>query len=196
MNIDIHPTGDPDRYSFRCVTGGTALSGRIIWTDKGLAISKITVEAADVTGSLLRKVRYGEILLRAQSVIPPMAPAPSPASQPLGPSSGGRTPRTDGFLREVAGMCLRGGAPGQPRGVSRRMAEHYGRPEDTIRTWIGRARKRGWLGPAKPGRLGVAPGPRLLGAKQCGTCHGAPPPNFACNDCGTGTPTPQPPTET
>lgn len=44
--------------------------------------------------------------------------------------------------------------------------------------------------------LGVDPVLLLEEPAGCGTCHGAPPPGFACNDCGTGTPTPEPQPET
>lgn len=30
-------------------------------------------------------------------------------------------------------------------------------------------------------------------SQKCATCHGAPPPGFACTDCGAGASTPEPP---
>ncbi|AWT47581.1 hypothetical protein HXP45_26800 [Streptomyces actuosus] len=56
---------------------------------------------------------------------------------------------------------MRETAPGKPQGATRRLSEAYGRPEQTVRTWIARARKEGWLGPSAKGRAGAEPGPRL-----------------------------------
>ncbi|MFJ5174775.1 hypothetical protein ACIP68_13125, partial [Streptomyces griseoviridis] len=44
----------------------------------------------------------------------------------------------------------------------RRVATQFGRPTETIRTWLARARKEGWLAPAVKGRAGGEPGPKLL----------------------------------
>jgi transposase len=42
------------------------------------------------------------------------------------------------------------------------MAARFDRPEGTLRTWVSRARKEGWLGPGSKGRIGAEPGPLLL----------------------------------
>ena len=44
----------------------------------------------------------------------------------------------------------------------KRMAEHFGKPEETMRTWVTRARKDGWLGPSAKGRAGAEPGHKLI----------------------------------
>jgi transposase-like protein len=186
MNVAVSPTDNPDVFTFQCDADGTALSGEITRADKGLAITKATIEAADITGSLLRRIQYGEILLHAQLVIPPKAPK-RPVPQPKGTPYGGRAALTGAFLREVAEMYLREAAPGQPSGAVRRMAEHFGRPEQTVRSWLNRARQRGWLGQGRPGRRAAIPGARLMASLNCEICHGAPPEGLACTACGTGT---------
>ncbi|QFZ78716.1 hypothetical protein GFH48_12825 [Streptomyces fagopyri] len=51
--------------------------------------------------------------------------------------------------------------PGQPPGAVKRLAADFNRPEETIRTWVARARREGWLGPSVKGRAGAEPGPKL-----------------------------------
>lgn len=75
---------------------------------------------------------------------------------------GGREPLTDELLRDVAVTYLEETAPGKPKKPLERMAAKYDKPEETVRTWVARARKAGWLGPALRGRAGAEPGPRLL----------------------------------
>jgi hypothetical protein len=75
---------------------------------------------------------------------------------------GGREPLTDDLLRDVALTYLEETGPGKPKKPLERMAAKYDKPEETVRTWVSRARKAGWLGPAMRGRAGAEPGPRLL----------------------------------
>jgi hypothetical protein len=75
---------------------------------------------------------------------------------------GGREPLTDDHLRDVAVTYLEETGPGKPKKPLERMAAKYDKPEETVRTWVARARKAGWLGPAMKGRAGSEPGPRLL----------------------------------
>jgi hypothetical protein len=73
----------------------------------------------------------------------------------------GRPKLADDLLRQVALAYLAEVRAG--RGVLRRLAERFERPETTIRDWVRIARREGWLGPAtKSGRRGADPGPRLL----------------------------------
>jgi hypothetical protein len=65
-------------------------------------------------------------------------------------------------LRQVAISYLAETAPDKPAGAVARMAEEYHRPEETIRSWIARARRSGWLGPSVRGRAGAEPGKRLV----------------------------------
>lgn len=77
----------------------------------------------------------------------------------------GRPRLSDELLRDVAIAYLEEQARG--RGVLRRLAERFNRPEPTLRDWVRLARVRQWLGPApKQGRGGGGPGPRLLTANS------------------------------
>lgn len=76
--------------------------------------------------------------------------------------TGGRTPMSDELLRAVAEAYLEETAPDKPPRPMARLAERFERPEETVRTWLARARKAGWLGPGIRGRIGGEPGPRLL----------------------------------
>jgi hypothetical protein len=147
------------------------IAGHVFRTEHGLKITSITVDTdpespAQITGTLMRQIPIGTLLDyvrgRISATLTEDLPE-APASALAVPT--GRTALTDEFLRDVALAYLRETAPGQPRGATRRLAESYGRPEETIRTWIGRARKAGWLGPSAKGRAGAEPGPRLRAEK-------------------------------
>lgn len=73
----------------------------------------------------------------------------------------GRPRLPDELLQEVAEHYLLEAEHG--RGVIRRLAGHFDRPEPTIRDWISTARNRGMLRPAIPGRpvarTSLRPGP-------------------------------------
>lgn len=71
----------------------------------------------------------------------------------------GRPRLSADLLAQVAHAYLDETAAGA--GLLRRMADRFGRPEATIRDWIGAAREAGYLTPARPGRRGAGPGPRL-----------------------------------
>lgn len=68
---------------------------------------------------------------------------------------------TDQLMERVAMAYLREAGNGQPPGAMKRLAEEFGRPEGTVRSWVGRARTLGWLGPTSPGHRAAEPGPRL-----------------------------------
>jgi hypothetical protein len=68
---------------------------------------------------------------------------------------------TDELLERVALAYLRESEEGRPPGTMKRLAAEFGRPEETVRSWVVRARALGWLGPARSGRRGAEPGPRL-----------------------------------
>lgn len=78
---------------------------------------------------------------------------------------GGKPRITDEQLRELAEAYLTETAEGKPARPLARIAEQFGRPEETVRTWLARARKEGWLAPAVKGRAGGEPGPKLLVAR-------------------------------
>lgn len=77
------------------------------------------------------------------------------------PRTSGRTPMTDELLRQVALAFIEETGPGKDKRAIQRMAERFDRPEGTLRTWIARARKEGWLAPGSKGRIGAEPGPKL-----------------------------------
>jgi hypothetical protein len=77
------------------------------------------------------------------------------------PQRRGRPPLADDLLEQVARAYLEEAPAGT--GLTRRLAERFGRPEPTVRDWVAAARERGYLSPARPGRRGAAPGPRLQG---------------------------------
>lgn len=111
-------------------------------------------------GKLVRRLRLGELVQQAAT----QAPDDAVHSTPQGPQHGGRRPLDDDLLRRVAEAYLRETAPGQPTGAMARLAAEFERPEETVRSWLARARARGWLGPSRKGRRGAEPGPRLLDA--------------------------------
>lgn len=166
----ISPDGDTSAATFKCAprSGEWSAAGDIARGPQGLTISRVEVISTSpngVTGSVLRKIQVGEILNSVRATIARAsqgAGEPSPeARRSQGTRSGGRAGLSDQLLRDVAVAYLAGTAPGQPPGAVKRMAEELGRPEETVRTWIGRARRDGWLGPGVKGRAGAEPGPRL-----------------------------------
>lgn len=173
LSLDISETADPDHFTFdaRPAVGEPSrvwrINGDVVRTEHGLKVSRIEVDTdpagpAEVTGTLMRQIPLGTLLDyvrgRVSATLAEDLPEASTAAQAV---PAGRTALTEDFLRDVAISYLRETAPGQPRGATRRLAEAYGRPEETIRTWIGRARRSGWLGPSAKGRAGAEPGPRL-----------------------------------
>lgn len=137
-----------------------------------------------ITTTVLRQIPLGEIVALAQKSLagsdwretgvrvlmgPDLAPDELPPAavsaletatrSAANSARTGRPPLPDALLAEVARAYL-DQAPGG-RGLRRRLARRFDRPEATIRDWINQARKRGFLTPAQPGRRGAAPGPRL-----------------------------------
>lgn len=157
--------------TFECRTSSDQWSavGDISRGAQGLVISRLEIQAdqltgSGITGSLLRRIQVGDILHVARATIAAAArgsqePAELQAAEKA--RSGGRAGLTDDLLRSVAIAYLAETAPGRPSGAVKRMAQEFGRPEETVRTWIARARKAGWLGPSVKGRAGAEPGPRL-----------------------------------
>jgi hypothetical protein len=72
----------------------------------------------------------------------------------------GRPPLADELLEEVALAYLEEAKRG--RGLTRRLAKRFDRPEETVRDWIHACRVRGYLSPGASGRRGAQPGDRLL----------------------------------
>lgn len=149
-----------------------AVTGDITRNAQGLVISRLELLSKDpagngVTGGLLRRVAVSDILhvARAHVALAVQAEAEGDAAvypvAPTSPRSGGRGALSDELLRSVAVAYLAETAPGRPAGAVKRIASEFERPEETVRSWIARARKAGWLGPSVKGRAGAEPGPRL-----------------------------------
>ncbi|UXY28581.1 hypothetical protein [Streptomyces sp. HUAS TT20] len=147
-----------------------AVAGDVTRNAQGLVISRLELISKDlsgsgVTGGLLRRIQVSDILHVARAHVAlavhsetdgPTFPEASSKSR-----SGGRGALSDELLRSVAVAYLAETAPGRPAGAVKRMAQEFDRPEETVRSWIARARKAGWLGPSVKGRAGAEPGPRL-----------------------------------
>lgn len=121
-----------------------------------------------VTGAMLRRIPTGDLLAFIRNATALETP-PSHGTWAIladegdvTPSRhGGRSPLPDSLLFRLSMAYLEETAPGMPPGVLARLAGRFERPEETISTWINRARKHGWLGPGTKGRAGAEPGPRL-----------------------------------
>ena len=159
--------------------GGT-LRGDVSRGPTGLVITRVEVSAPAETGVTLRLLRgtpLGEVLtaVRAHAALEDARrqgtrailgeePVPGVLTEDAteAPQTSGRTPMTEDLLRKVAMAYLDETGPGKDRRAIQRLAARFERPEGTVRTWVGRARKEGWLGPGAKGRMGAEPGPKLL----------------------------------
>ena len=125
----------------------------------GLAITQVTVTTplpGGITHNGLKQVPLAEILRSARAEL-------SPSIRNLEiPKTSGRTQLTDELLRTVALAFIEETGPGTDKRAIQRMVARFDRPEGTLRAWISRARKAGWLAPGSKGRIGAEPGPRLL----------------------------------
>lgn len=178
--VDTAEDGVVAHFSFEA-DGAWSIFGDVTRGPHGLVISRMEILPAEtssgVTAGLLRKISVGEVLsaVRAKAawetarregtrVLLGEEPAPGLFNegdeQPA--RRGGRAPMSPELLRDVALAYLRETAPGAPAGAIRRMGEQFDRPEETIRTWVTRSRKDGWLGPSAKGRAGAEPGPKLM----------------------------------
>ena len=166
--------GDGERVvaRFRCESpDGWAVAGQLSRTWRGLAITSLHVEPwvevdtepGHITSSLLRQIPTGGILAAAQAAGISIQDAPASPPKRDEKRQPGRQPLSDDLIRDVALRYLTETGPGKPRGAVQRLAEHYGKPAQTISRWVMRARADGWLGPAVPGREGGAHGRRLSG---------------------------------
>lgn len=156
--------------------------GDVTRSDQGLVLSRLEISpspsASGITAGLLRKIPVGEILasVRIKALWEAEQKAGTRAllgQEPVAgvfregdeakPRRSGRAPLTQELLREVAVAYIEENGPGKPAGAMRRIAERFGKPEETMRNWVTRARRDGWLGPSVKGRAGAEPGPRLAG---------------------------------
>lgn len=147
---------------------GWTVAGEFSRGPHGLTISRmlITTDAPNgVTAASLRSIPVGAIIADHIAKMPVTI---RPAAAVARGRRSGRRPLTQELLRDVAMGYIDENAPGSPPGAMKRLAERFGKPEETMRNWVTRARKDGWLGPSVKGRAGAAPGPMLL-ANTTGT---------------------------
>jgi hypothetical protein len=185
LPVGLMPAVPPESESgvvvhFTYKADGYVMRGDISRGTAGLAITRVEVSAptsAGVTLRLLRSAPLGELLaaVRAHMALEEARrrgtgaflgeePAPGVFTEDANqiPHTSGRTQMTDDLLRKVATAYLDETGPGKDRRAIQRLAGRFGRPEGTVRTWVGRARKEGWLGPGAKGRMGAEAGPKLI----------------------------------
>ncbi|MEV5792687.1 hypothetical protein [Streptomyces sp. NPDC052192] len=174
---------------FAYATSDWSVQGRVRDDEGGPRIVSLEIfppeDEGAVTASVVRSVPVGQIIAALRTLLPldrarregvrydSFAPGPPPGyaytplvgDPPKVPRRGGKPAVTDDHLRAVAEAYLVETAPGQPARPMERLAKKFGRPEETVRTWIARARKEGWLAPGMRGRVGGEPGPKLLAAQ-------------------------------
>lgn len=158
--------------TFECEAPGGEWSavGDVSRGDQGLVITRLEVRpgadaAGGITGGTLQKVPVGKLLRAVRADLGREARSDFPAVETKvmrRTREGGRVTVDDDLLVDVAFKYWFYTQPQQPPGAIRRMAEEYGRPEETVRTWVSRARRDGWLGPSVKGRAGAEMGPRLV----------------------------------
>jgi hypothetical protein len=128
-----------------------------------------------VTSAMVISVRVGEITASLRTLLAldrarrggdaafSYSDAETAASKPAErPRRGGRPSVTDSMLEWLAEAYVLETAEGMPPHPVARIAERIGRPPETVRTWLSKARKEGWLAPGVRGRAGGEPGPKLL----------------------------------
>jgi hypothetical protein len=148
-----------------------------------LALAPLLPSEQALTADLLRRISLSAILARVHAELINRAElaelarrfawpaAPSAEEQAkldeaarratAGQPRRGRPALADAHLARIARAYLRKQADGYSRGILLALAEEEGRPRDTIRDWVAKARRRGFLSPGTQGRAGALPGPRL-----------------------------------
>lgn len=162
--------------------GGAIVRVEVSCGPSGHAATRLIVDApTGITLRMLRDIPFAEIVADVRGRVAVDLP-------PVGalPKTSGRTKLTDALLRQVALVFIEEAGPGNDERAMQRTAARFGRPEDTVRHWVSKARQRGWLAPGYKGRLSPEPGPRWSGWEPCETCDGSPPTGFACTVCGAG----------
>lgn len=170
VSVALTPGDDGRIAEFAYQGAGYRVTGDVSRGANGLVITRMEIEAPaprGVTAPLLRRAPMTELLsavreavTREESMhgIPQHQWDEHPREER---PQGKRVEMTDALLRDVALAYLEESSTGAGPGTVKRMAERFGRPEGTIRTWITRSRQGGWLGPGSRGRAGAEPGPRL-----------------------------------
>jgi hypothetical protein len=167
-------SGSIAAFVYRGEDGWTAI-GTISKAFRGLTINHLEVDPAarngTVTARMLRDLPLSEILAAAaasEPVLEALRQIQDQAPPEIAPEMRrpGRAPIPDETLRRVAELYLEETAPGKERGAVTRVAAQMDEKPATISRWVFMARKRGWLGPATPGREGGVPGPLLMLARM------------------------------
>lgn len=163
------------RFSY--AEGEWSVSGRARLEGSAVRLLGIEVQPASpegvVTASMVNRIPVGRIVGSLQTLLAldkARREGPAAAETPQTPKPekqrhGGKPRVTDEQLRELAEAYLAETAEGKPARPLARIAEQFGRPEETVRTWLARARKEGWLAPGVKGRAGGEPGAKLLTAR-------------------------------
>jgi hypothetical protein len=151
--------------------------GVVARTERGLEIEHLAIErgSESVTSSHLRSIPIGEIIAQVRAAVSPRLTPVATEATPAAPCACGcvrhgrnydssrYTGMTDAFLRDLSLAYLEEFRAGHT-GILRRLAIRYDRPMGTIRGWVKRARRDGWLSAGSQGRPGSEPGARLLAA--------------------------------
>lgn len=162
------------RFSYS--EGGWAVNGRARMEGSAAQLLSIEIRptppSETVTASLVKAIPVGRITGSIQTLLAldrarRQGAVASETREPEASQSrrGGKPSVTGDLLRELAEAYLSETSEGKPPHPLGRIAERFGRPEETVRTWLARARKEGWLAPGVKGRAGGEPGPRLLAAR-------------------------------
>lgn len=179
MSVTLHAGNEMGSARFTCVPRDSALtiSGVVKVTDRGIVITSMewTTDAeSGITAGMNRDFRVGELLAYirtarafddARRSFGLQSPPVTVVEPPKRPRRGGRPSVTEEMMRTLALAYLEETTHGKPTGSVGRLALRFERPEETIRTWLARARKDGWLTAAVKGRRGAEAGPRLQGRK-------------------------------
>ena len=176
--------GKQDRgFSYADDASGLAVSGHFRVQGSAVKLTSITVTAADgadLAAATIRNLPYGRITSSLAALVAreiagrsglsaayPDAAATAAAHRLMSKARRGGPPAlTDERLWRIAEAYLRETAPGSAPGAVKRLAVELKAPEDTVRTWLARCRKDGWLTASVKGRAGGEPGPRLLMARM------------------------------
>jgi hypothetical protein len=165
------------RRRFSYSEGKWAVHGQAQMEGSAVRLLGIEVRPASpegvVTAAMVNRIPVGRIVGSLQTLLAldkaRRGGAESVKAETPEPKSlrrGGRPRVTDEQLRALAEAYLAETAEGMPARPVARIADQLGRPEETVRTWLARARKEGWLAPGVKGRAGGEPGPRLLVARM------------------------------
>ncbi len=156
-DVSAHSESAAERPPFEGITGALLRSipvGRILaWAHEAMASSEWRTKGLTMLGlSGTKVVQEPELEPHVRAALERTATVPNRRK--------GRPPLPEDLLEDVAWAYLEEAKRG--RGLTRRLAVRFDRPEETIRDWIHACRIRGYLSPGVTGRRGAQPGERLL----------------------------------